>query len=284
MKHGKERWMGRPHHGSIAARATRLGAGLFLLACTEFEAGTDELEASTEMLDQLPASGGDWSCLGDSPAPLLDPGTVGSPITYGLRLVDIANGNPFPGVTVRACGLTDIECEAPITDRLGTDAEGWVDIPLTENFAGYLEVESPTSLPYVFYLPNERLRTMRDYPLVVISEQSFAALRAALGVGDMPELGTISTRNFDCTGNPAAATVLLNNTGGVPFYFINGLPNITSRETDGAGLAGFANAPTGVTQLEVRRGDGALISRKSVIVRAGWLTGAFMRPIGGGDP
>jgi hypothetical protein len=261
-------------------RANTLVVGLVLLGCTEFEPGTDELDPSSDVLEQLTEASADWSCLGTTPDRSAAPGALGAAITYSLRLVDIATGSPFPGLTVRACGLTDIDCMMPVADDLRPDADGWVDIPLTENFAGFLEMESPTSVPYLFYLPSEGLRTMRDFPLLMISLQSFQALVGALGVVGNAELGAIATRAFDCQGAPAPATVLTNNTGGVPYYFADGLPDVTRRQTDDDGLAGFLNAPPGVTLIQVQLGDGSVVNRKSIIVRRGWLSAVYMRPAG----
>jgi hypothetical protein len=267
------------HHGWVSSGAIGLLAGSFLLACTEFEAGTDELEPASETLAQLPeGSGVDWSCLGAQSARSPDPGALGAAITYSLRLVDIATNAPFPGVTARACGLTDVDCTVPVTERLQPDADGWVHVPLTENFSGYLELEGPPALPYIFYLPSEGLRTMREFPLFMISAQGYLALVTANGVTDDRALGGVATRTFDCVGNPAPATVLTNNTGGVPYYFANGLPDVTRRQTDESGLAGYLNVPPGVTLIQSELGDGTVVSRKSVIVRPGWLSAIFMRP------
>jgi hypothetical protein len=256
-----------------------LGIGPLVLACTEFEGGTDELEATTEMLAELPpAAGTDWSCLDAAPS-RAGPATLGAPITYTVRLVDLGTRNPVPGMTVRVCGLTDVDCVMPVADRLLPDADGWLDIPLTEGFAGYLELRSPSTVPTSFYL-NEGLRTMTEYPFVAVTVPTFEGLRAAVGVAGDSSLGAIAVRTFDCQGAPAPGTVLTNNAGGVPFYFANGLPTITRRETDDEGLAGYINSPPGVTLLQSQLADGTVVDRASLIVRPGWIMTAFMRPAG----
>lgn len=269
--------MGRAQQGPVAQRALKLGAGLFLLACTEFEAGTDELSASTEPLDQLPPTSGDWSCLGTVPSraePLL-----GDAITYTVQMIDLGTRAPITDATVTVCGLTDVECATPIVENLRVDADGWIDIPLTENFSGYLEVRSPMTVPAAFYL-GDGLRTMTDYPFVSVTIPTFEGLTAAVGVVGNPATGTISVRTFDCQSETAPGAALINNTGGVPFYFTDGLPDITRRETDADGLGGFVNVPPGVTLLQSLLADGTVVDRRSFIIRPGWLTTAFMRPAG----
>jgi hypothetical protein len=270
--------MGRGHHGSIARRATGLCVGLFLLGCTEFEPGTDELEASTERLDQLPPGvGSDWSCLGSVP-----PGTneteLGAPITYTVRLLDLGTRSPVPNMRIRVCGLTDVDCVMPVAD-VAVDPDGWVDIPLTENFSGYLELLSPSTVPSAFYL-GEGLHTMTEYPFLVVTEPSLQGLVAATGVGFIPTAGTISVRTLDCQSNTAPNIAVTNTTGGVTYYFANGLPDPTPRATDGDGIAGFINVPPGLTTLQARLADGTVIDSRSFIVRPNWIMTAFMRPAG----
>jgi hypothetical protein len=250
-----------------------------LPGCTDFEPGTDELSASREMLGELPAAPGtDWSCLDTVPS-RIDRATLGAPITYTVRLVDLGTRNPVSDMTVRVCGLTDVDCVMPVADALRPDADGRLDIPLTEGFAGYLELRSSTTVPSSFYL-NEGLRTMTEFPFVAVTVATFEGLRAAVGVTADDSFGAIAVRTFDCQGVPAPSTVLTNNVGGVPFYFANGLPDITRRETDDDGLAGYVNSPPGVTLLQSQLTDGTVVDRKSLIVRPGWLMTAYMRPAG----
>jgi hypothetical protein len=270
--------MGGGRDGSSAGRATLFCARLALLGCTEFEPGSDELEAMTERLDQLtPGIGGDWSCLGSVPEGANSP-ELGAPITYRVRLLDLGTRGPVPGMMVRVCGLTDVDCVMPFAN-LEVDADGWIDIPLSENFSGYLELLSPTTVPSAFYL-GEGLRTMTDYPFVVVTVPSFEGLMAAVGIAADRRAGAISVRTFDCRSDTAADVAVTNTTGGITYYFADGLPDITPRGTDGDGIAGFLNVPPGLTRLQARLADGSVIDSRTFIVRPGWLMTAFMRPAG----
>ena len=82
---------------------------------------------------------------------------LGAAVVYSLRLVDLVTQEPVPDVVVDACALTDITCNAPVAARLTPDAEGWVNVPLTSNFTGYLEYTIALSRTE----PNRRLKRSR---------------------------------------------------------------------------------------------------------------------------
>jgi hypothetical protein len=262
--------------------ALALGVGM---GCTQFEQGTDTLPTVGEnpLRDEpmeMPAAelGAEWSCLGLPIDRTPAPGTPGALVVYSLRLVDLASGEPFTASTIRLCGLTDITCASPLMDQLKPDADGWIDVQLSANFLGYLEIESVGAVPYIFQLPDDGIRNMRDFPVVMIGLENFGALLSALGVQYDPTLGAIGLRSFDCQGAPAPGIALRTQGGGTPFYFDNGLPNTMRQQTDPGGLAGFIGSVPGVAVVESELGDGTITSTKSMIIRAGWMTVGFMRP------
>jgi hypothetical protein len=241
--------------------------------CTEYKPASDTLTESLAEQDQ-------WYCL-DTPAPPpRTPGSPGDTIIYSLQLVDLASDAPYPDVSITACGLTDVECDRPIAQTV-TDADGFFSIRLTENFVGYLELEpaAGTAVPYLFHLPEIPLRTMNDFPLAMIGLDSFFALLAAFELPVDPTQGGIAVRAFDCEGSPASGVVLKNEKGGVPWYFEENLPNTERQETDEGGLGGFIDSDLGVSILEAELTDGSTVIRKSVIVRPGWLTAGYMKPL-----
>lgn len=268
-----------------ALGAFLIGVGV-LAGCTEYEPASDTLPSTSENpLEGLPpALGADWSCLGTGEERAPAPGMLGAAVVYSLRLVSLATQEPVPNVVVNACALTDITCNAPVASQLTPDSEGWVNVPLTSNFSGFLEIVSPGTVPYLFHLPDDGIRTMRDFPLLLIDLESFGALLQALRIQADPTLGAIAMRAFDCQGDPAPGVALQTNSGGVPFYFDNGLPNTTRRLTDAGGLAGFIGAVPGVTLLESELANGTTTSTKSLIIRPGWMTSVFMRPAQGVVP
>jgi hypothetical protein len=262
-----------------ASRKSAFGLGLLcawaaaLQACSDYEPASDRYTGSLQ-----PEAGVDWSCLRATPGPLRTPGLAGGVIIYSLRLVDLATDEPYTDATVRACGLTDIQCDVPITPTLMSDGDGWVNVRLTENFAGYLEIQSPRAVPYLFHLPATGLATKADFPLAMIAIESFGALLEAFELPFDPALGAIAVRSFDCRGQPAAGVDLASSVAGVPWYFEQGLPTTSRSRTDPSGLGGFVSSAPGVSLLDASLADGRLIESKSIIVRASWMTAGYLRP------
>jgi hypothetical protein len=244
-----------------------------LQACSDYESASDRYTGSLQ-----PGEGADWSCLQSTPEPPRTPGLAGGVIIYSLRLVDLATDEPYADATVRACGLTDIQCDTPITPTLSSDDDGWVNVRLTENFVGYLEIESPRAVPYLFHLPAAGLATKADFPLAMIAVESFGALLEAFELPFDPGLGAIAVRSFDCRGRPAAGVDLSLSVAGVSWYFEQGLPTTSRLQTDDSGLGGFVRSVPGVSLLGASLPDGRLIESKSIIVRPAWMTAGYLRP------
>jgi hypothetical protein len=221
----------------------------------------------------------DWSCLKDVSEPPKTPGSAGNAIVYSLRLVDLATDVPYPDVPITACPLTDIECNNPVAENLHTDADGLVNVRLTENFSGYLEIEPTNAVQYLFHLPDTGLRTQADYPLAMIASRSFNVLLSAFALpSDDPTLASIGFRAFDCRGVPAAGVTFRSSAGGQAWYFEAGLPSTTRTQTDSSGLGGFIGSTPGVSTLDAQLADGRVITTKSVIVRGQWMTAGYLRP------
>jgi hypothetical protein len=151
-------------------------------------------------------------------------------------------------------------------------------VRLTENFVGYLEIQSPRAVPYVFHLPTAGLATKADFPLAMIALQNFGAFLEEFQLPIDPALGAIAVRSFDCRGRPAAGVELTSEVGGVEWYFDEGLPRTSSLQTDDSGLGGFVGSDPGLSVLDASLSDGRSIERKSIIVRPSWMTAGYMRP------
>lgn len=289
--------MTKPSHTVAAARArpARIGrppsspllaAGLaFGLGCTQFEAGTDELPGEETAGLQPGAESAVWGCLGSGPGrPSVTPifSEAVERVVFSLQVVDLSTGQIYPDATVRACGVVDINCDSPVVEGLVVDAGGWVDVPLFEGFQGFFEIESPSTVPFLFYLteplPSE---SVTEFPLGVISLASLQPLVALAGLPFEPDTGIVAFRAFDCTGTLASGVSFTPEaeTGGVPWYFVDGLPNTRVAATSADGLFGLANAPPGLAVVDPLTPDGLSIAGpQSLVVRAGWLSAAFVRP------
>jgi hypothetical protein len=224
----------------------------------------------------------DWSCLSRQTAGELPlPGVAGENIFYTLELVDLATLDPMTNVEVRACGLTDIGCRNPVTgdEPIKDNGAGLVSIPLTSNFDGYLEIVSPTAVPYLFRLPSTGLRTMTDFPLAMISLASFGDLLEAfrLDLTQAQTLGSIGVRAFDCDGDPAPGVELTSNAQGTRWYFSGGVPDLIRETTDLEGLGGFVGSDTGVKDLTAELPNGRVVSKQKIVVRPSWMAAGYLK-------
>jgi hypothetical protein len=242
-------------------------------ACSDYKPASDTYASSPLAGSEV----GDWSCLRPLEAEPSVPGSSGDPIVYTLQLVDLATQAPVTGATVRACGKFDIECDTPLTSDLMANELGVVNVPLTSNFEGYLEIESPTTVPYIFHLQDTGLRTMSDFPLAMISNDDFIELLAAFQLQDAETSGSIGVRAFDCSGRPAAGVELNSDVGGVRWYFVGGLPNVLRTTTDEDGLGGYVGTQTGVRELTAKLLDGRIVSSMSIILRPLWMSAGYLK-------
>jgi hypothetical protein len=201
---------------------------------------------------------------------------------YSIQTVDLSTGQIYKNVQVRACGLTDVTCASPVAGPLTVDDKGWVDIPLFENFTGYLELQSPETVPYIFYLTEPLApQVTPEYPLGMVSIMAIQPLVQLVGVTPQPGAGLVAFRVFDCRGDTAADVTLSPVAEGVPWYFVDGLPSGTQTETGVEGLGGFVNVPPGLAVIDALAPNGTSISGPhSLVVRPNWLSAMHLRPHG----
>jgi hypothetical protein len=254
-------------------------------ACTAYEPASDRLPfEQVGSLNPAVTANGVWSCL--DPDEPVAPGPVAAGVAgrvvYSLQVVDLTTGQLHPDARVRACGLADINCDDPVTNWLAVDAEGWVDVPLFRDFAGFFEVMASDTVPFLFYLAEPVRESTVEYPLGVVSVASLGPLVQLLGVPVEPENSVIAARAFNCQGDPATDVSLSTDGGGVPWYFVDGLPTATSSGTGADGLAGLANVEPGLAVFDMKAPNGISIGGpQSVVVRQNWLSALFVRPPGG---
>lgn len=246
------------------------------VACSDFKPETDTF---SDTLPVAPADGPDWSCLkpeGNESPPL--PGSAGEDVFYILKLVDLATDLPMAAAEVRACGLTDLGCTQEITGWISANDQGYVTVPLTSNFDGFLEIKKNGWVPYTFRLPPTGLRTMRDFPLAMIAVDSFSELLRAFKLEGNQDLGSIGVRAFDCRGNPAPGVKLSSDAGSIAWYFAGGAPDVMRTTTDKEGLGGFIGSEAGLKFLDAELADGrAIVSDMRIIVRPLWMAAGYLK-------
>ena len=204
-------------------------------------------------------------------------------VIYSLQMVDLSSGAIYRTIQVRACALTDVNCANPLTDWINVNEQGRVDVPLFQNFTGYLEIMSPELVPQLFYLTEPLQPQARpEFPLAMVALTSLVPLVQLVGVELQPTMGLIALRIFDCQADTAIGVSLSTEDDvAVPWYFVGGYPSSQQTETGTEGLAGFLNVQPGLAVFEATNPDGMVLGgRQSVLVRPGWMSSMYLRPPG----
>jgi hypothetical protein len=281
-------WVTRAKGGSAQHRMRGASLACSLAAasaaCTPFESRTDERTeplVTTESLDD----GGNWSCLSED-VPQRTVELVPSDarrVILSLQIIELTTGAIFPDVQVRVCDVSDVNCERPYTGMLPTDENGWVDLPLFENFTGFIEIIGPANLPYLFHIKDPLpAESIIEYPLGVLAAGSIEPLAQLSGIAVEAGSGVLAARNFDCAGVPARDVSLTTDSAGIIFYFAGGLPTYRTTVTSDDGIGGVFNVPAGLVFFDAIAPTGASISgSQSVVIRPGWVSALFVRPPGG---
>jgi hypothetical protein len=238
-----------------------------------------------------------WRCAGhvtwpeQAPDPLVDTETF----------ANFANGQAIAGLSVDVCRRPDVECVSPLATVV-TNAMGEASLPITNGFAGYLQLKTPpasfpglmpTILPYIYPAGVDRSMknqlcggcvpvTIATTSVLVASKSNVAALVAVASATLEPSRGLILAYVGDCD-NQIAKGVQLEveqaDERSSRYYFQDGLPNTAAKETTEGGLAGFVNVPPGVVSITSKLAStGQVIGTRTVLVRAGTLTVFFFPP------
>jgi len=251
-------------------------------ACTELAPGSDILTASPGQRLGVADGGAErvdpkWACLGQAEPP----SAVALRPSVGLTLavVDPALQTTPAGLQVRACNRIDVECANPARPATGMSSDGLVHLSLDQGFNGFLEITSPSIVPFLFFV-SRPLQTERQETLNVIGP---GALQALAGVGDVvldPTLGLLLLRAFDCQGELVSGVQVSNDAGGQPFNFIDGLPSVGNDVSSLDGIVGYLNVPVGsVVGQGLELDKGQLTGRVNVVVRRGWFTYGDLNPL-----
>ena len=267
------------------ARARRwlAGCGGWLVAlasgaCTELAPGSDRLVTTVAAnLPDATAPDPRWACLDEAVSGSADR-TVPT-VVLTLNVTDTITGAAPEGLSARACEKIDVGCASPLMAPTTVAADGQLHLPVHQGFDGYVELTSPANVSTMYFL-NRELRRDSTEALTTISSAALTALAAQGGVALDPMLGHLLLRAFDCLGEPASGVELFSNVGGIPFAFVDGLPNVGADVTTASGLGGFVNVPVGLAVLEGRRVEGERsLGQANVVVRTGWFTYGDVEPL-----
>jgi hypothetical protein len=259
------------------ASASGLVASAGLTACTELAPGDDTL--ARLIGKNLPdAAVGDprWSCL-DQPDPNSADQLVPT-VDLAIRVADTVT-NAIPAeLSARGCDKLDVLCDVPLVAPVSPSEDGTLHLTVAQGFDGYIEITSPTTVSTMYFV-NRPLRRNTSRSFAIISTRAFAGLAMQASIVLEPALGHVLIYVFDCMGEPASDIQLVNASGGIPFVFVDGLPNLGTAVTSVAGIGGFVNVPTGYAVLEGHRvDDDRMLGMTNVVVRAGWFSYSDVQP------
>lgn len=258
---------------------TVIGAASVVMGCADYRSASDMLPLVGADSGPFASQGADWSCLTKPAAPMSQLGRVGDYIVYSVQIIDLTSQALLLDVDVKACALTDVDCKDPVVPGVQRpDSEGWVNLPLRNNFHGYLQLTSDGELPQLFHVPDAGLRTMRDFPIVMISEQAFQGLVQILNLTPDASRGAVAVRTFDCKNTLAPGVALKSDMLGAPWYWGHDAPSTTLQTTDSDGLGGFVGIAPGFALSEATLPDGTEITGQTLLVRSGWMSTSFLRP------
>ena len=243
------------------------------------------------------ALGNSWGCIGKPAVPLKPKSSASIGIT--AHFLDFINYKPWTGITVDACRGLDANCDTPV-DTQTSSTTGDVGllkftVPVgTDGFSGYLRLSGDTVYPgyaYVWGAPAvESFGATLRWP----SPLDMTTMAGIVKVSLDPNLGHIGVNTLDCAASLAAGVTLsLDPPPGptaTPFYFSEGIPHTTDKVDATVlpdAIGGWVNLPVGEggTPLEYKvtstlKATGQVIASRTVLVRPGALTFAYLLPRG----
>jgi hypothetical protein len=266
-----ERW------SSIGAAWVVVASGAGLTACTELSAGSDTLDQ--EVRPNLPdASVGDprWACLDQPPPNSANP--LVPTVDLAMQVADTVTNAIPEKLTARACGKRDVYCDTPLAEPVSPSGDGGLHLSVPQGFDGFLEITSPSTIPTMYFVDRPLMHnTTRS--LAIISTLALNGLAMQAGLRLESTLGHVLIYVFDCMGAPASDVQLSNGAGGLPFIFVDGLPNLGQDVTSVQGIGGFVNVTPGYSLLEGRRRSSSqVVGTTNVVVRGGWFSYIDVRP------
>jgi hypothetical protein len=185
-------------------------------------------------------------------------------------------------VSIAACVNDDLDCTQP-TAYATTDRDGEATVTVPANFSGYMQqTERSDYTPAMYFmlaqLPDDG--RLRNFPL--IPSGSFDGLHLALGTRADSTRGHAMLIVEDCTGLTLSGISFMSpqsDTATTEFYVVDQIPTTSASETSTEGDGGFTNLPPGIVQITAtNKKTGVVINTISLLIRAGTITTAYIRP------
>jgi len=203
--------------------------------------------------------------------------------TFTVPLLDALSLAPVPNVALTACQKRDVTCARPVaTGKTGSDGKLKIELPV--NFSGYVQQsERSDYMPALYFFPSviPDDGVLNDFPLLS-SGAVFNGLASALGTRADSTRGHMILVAEDCSGMYLPGIVFSSpqqDAQTVQFYVQDQLPSLTLKETLAPGQGGYLNFPPGTIAVDVKQvKTGLILATVTLVVRAGFVTVAFMRP------
>lgn len=229
----------------------------------------------------------DWSCLESPVWARAD----AAELEYTGRAVGATSEEPLADVDFEICpSADDASCANPVLE--GTiDGDGMFTgtIPMGDDrmgFDGYARVTGGEGVVDTLVFFNPPITENNDAPdrTPLVTEQMFQTFtEAGMGESPNPDRGHLALEALDCTWSPASGVQFSIDTADsetTEAYLRGGMtPDTSADRTDGSGLGGFVNVPTGEVTVTARAAEsGEVIGTADIFVEAGTVSEVAVAP------
>ena len=200
-----------------------------------------------------------------------------------VPVIDALSLGAMADVQIVACDKRDLTCDRPVTSAK-TGRDGHLHMTLPTNFAGYLQqTEVAGYMPAMYFvpqlIPNDGV--LDGFPLMR-SGLAIDGLAASVGSRVDRTRGHMMLIVEDCQSMPVGGVKFSSpqqDASTLLYYVQDNLPAANATVTFDAGQGGFLNFPVGTATVVLTQvKTGVVLNSVSLLVRAGFITVAFMPP------
>lgn len=216
-----------------------------------------------------------WRCERPPPRALTDT------VKLDILVRDSLSLNAVSGVQAKVCQKLDLTCKQPLS-TVTTGSDGHVVVTVPATLAGYLQLDAASYIPALYFLPTVLPSDGKLDPIPLLGSAVTDGLALSLGSSLDPKRGNMMLIAEDCFGAALSGVSFTSNAADkstIQFYVRDLLPSTTETQTAEIGNGGYLNFPPGNAVIDV-----TLVAKKlklttvSVVVRAGFITVAYIRP------
>lgn len=200
-----------------------------------------------------------------------------------VPIVDALSLGLMSDVHILACDKRDLGCDRPVTTAK-SGRSGHLLMTLPTNFAGYLQqTEAAGYMPALYFVPQliPDDGVLDGFPLLR-SGIAIEGLAASVGARVDSARGHMMLIAEDCQRKPVGGVKFSSpqqDASSLLYYVQDNLPSTSATVTFDAGQGGFLNFPVGTATLVMTQvKTGVVLSTASLMVRAGFISVAFMPP------